>query len=419
MNEIVSEEDEPLSLVEWSRSEPLPLSTAEIDFLENRVNDERQRIGLEFQRDENVVLRTNQFVGVISLPGGRTIEIQPKAAGGNFLWLIQYARGSSTETINQRTELLEGRAFLDAIAALYLEELKLIVRRGLHRSYRRKQEAERFLRGQLQPQRQLQRQGIGGTRIECTYDELTYDTTTNRSVLFATNLLKRLTRTSDLRQSLETYESLLRKRVELTHVRPADLHEIQTSRLNDYYADILQLVELIIRHVYIENLMAGTRGTFSLLLNMNRIFEQAVERAASEAAAEIEDMTSYGQMKIQGLVSGGKFKLNLQPDFLVEDSSGRVKLVGDAKWKLGRPHQPDQYQLAAYQLANEAPGILVYPAQEGDVETEYTLQERYKMRLVELPTADNHDSFEQFGSSIRSTMREIFKELIVADSTNQ
>ncbi|MFB6361138.1 MAG: restriction endonuclease, partial [Halobacteriales archaeon] len=62
---------------------------------------------------------------------------------------------------------------------------------GLHREYLRTSESVTHLRGQLDVKRQLQRQGPTPTKFECTFDELTVDTTVNRAVLYATNLLKR------------------------------------------------------------------------------------------------------------------------------------------------------------------------------------------------------------------------------------
>jgi len=80
-------------------------------------------------------------------------------------------------------------------------------------------------------------------------------------------------------------------------------------------------------------------------------------------------------------------------------------LVGDAKWKVGTPSQADIYQLTAYQLADDVPGLLVYPSQDGAMATEYTVREQFPLRLVELASDVDVASYQEFTRLIESGMQ--------------
>ncbi|MFC7216013.1 hypothetical protein ACFQO4_18240 [Saliphagus sp. GCM10025334] len=88
------------------------------------------------------------------------------------------------------------------------------------------------------------------------------------------------------------------------------------------------------------------------------------------------------QASSQSLVTGGSRSVTIQPDILVRD----------AKWKLDEPERnsrapsnKDIYQLIAYELAHDVPGVLFYPSQEGRVASEYTVHNLHPLRTVEVP----------------------------------
>lgn len=395
-----------VSMNEWSSSPPLNLSDRDLEMIDTEINTDRQQLNYEHKGDGTVSLQTTHYVGVVSLPDGPAIEIRPKAAGDNLLSLFRYAQGITSTTIERETAVPEGREFVDALAAIYLDELRSVVRRGLFTEYRRVEGTEEHLRGQLDVQRQLQRQGTTGTQFECTYDELTADTVANQAILYATSVLSRLVNSAGIRQSLHQYENRLRRQVTLTPVEVATVESIELSRLNEHYADLLQLAALIIRGLFVENFVSGDRPSFAILMDMNQVFETVVERAARNAVNARDEWRVEGQAHVRGLITGGKHPVRMRPDFVVRDESDDVMLVGDAKWKVGTPSQSDIYQLTAYQLADDVPGLLVYPGQGDTVATQYTVREQFPLRLIELPTDASVESYEEFSKLLENSLRE-------------
>lgn len=406
--ELIDEADIDLVLAEYEESDPIPLSERADRALRSEINggDDRDgdRIGIRYTRDGDAVLKAKQYVGVVSLPDGPTIEIRPKAAGTNLLYLLRYAHGVDTVTTEHPTRLREGTTFVDALAAIYESELSNVIDKGLSSGYRQRQSTERHLRGQLDIQRQIQRQGPKPTAFECTYDELTQDTIVNQAILYATSLLIGLTRDESISEALFQHCQLLRRRVTLRPVSPVELDQVQLNRLNDYYADLLRLTALVLRNINISEFEIGSRASFGLLVNMNTVFERAVERACNTITAERQGWTSLPQDKSQNLIHGGKHAITLKPDVTIQDADGRVRAILDAKWKTDSPTNPDFYQMAAYQLAHESSGFLIYPEQDGMIASQCQVADQQQLSLVELPTASQYDTFQEFKDALHGSL---------------
>ena len=98
--------------------------------------------------------------------------------------------------------------------------------------------------------------------------------------------------------------------------------------------------------------------------------------------------------------------MTLKPDIIVYDNAGAVRLVADAKWKTTKPTNADFYQLTSYMLANDAPGVLVYPDCNGETASESEVAGKFPLSLIELPTASSRVSHEEYIHEIEDTLSE-------------
>ena len=353
-------------------------------------SDKATRLLLEYRADGRARLRATQHIGIVALPGGPTVEIRPKIANTDLLGLLKYAQNIEAQTFEQETQLAGGARFIDALAMLFQNELDHVLTQGLHGSYSRVSRTTDHLRGRINVQQQLQRQGPTPTAFECTYDELTVDTTVNRAILHATTILQRLVSDPDLNRALRRHQQQLRRRVELTPVRPIELESVELTRLMGYYEDLVRLTKLVLQNVHLDSLRVADRDSYALLVNMNTIFEEVVERVVSELATE-RGWVATAQATSTRLVTGGHRRIQIRPDVLVSDGK-RARLVGDAKWKRDNPaansREPspsDVYQLVAYQVAHDVPGVLFYPEQEQALQSTYEVRDLDSLTLVEVP----------------------------------
>lgn len=410
------ESDADIELGEYESSAPFELSKAAAAMLDQEVNagGERQgdRIKLTYNRDGDAILTATQYVGVVSLRDGPTIQIRPKAAGTNLLYLLRYAHDTTAATFDSQTAFRRGETFLDALGALYEAELRRVLNRGLHTDYRRMSGAEEHLRGQLNLQQQLQRQPPTPTVFECTYDELTHDIRANRAILYAASILLGLVSDSAITRSLRQHQQVLRRRVTLTPVTRQELESIQLTRLSGYYEDILRLAELVIGNAFIGELEAGTSAAFAMLVNMNTVFENAVERAAQNVISGFEGWRVESQEQTASFLTGGKHEVVLKPDVTVYDESSSVRLVGDAKWKTDRPTNDDFYQMTSYMLAHDAPGLLIYPDCGGQNTSRSLVAGQFPLSILELPTAADAESYAEYTQGLEDAIEAGIQEII-------
>ena len=408
-----TEIDADIELGEYEESDPFELSPTAARMLTQEVNGgserEGDRIRLRYTRSGEAVLKATQYVGIVALRDGPVIQIRPKAAGTNLFYLLQYAQDTTPTTFESETPLTYGGTFIDAFGALFEAELREVLNNGLHTDYRRQDGTESHLRGQLNVQKQLQRQPPMPTKFECSYDELTYDTTANRAILTATTILLGMVSDRSIAQSLRQHQQLLRRRVELTHVTSADLDSIQLNRLSDHYEDILRLARLVIENGYVSELTAGQNSAFALLVNMNTVFENAVERAVTQVAAE-KGWRVEPQEQTKSLLTGGKHEVTLKPDVTVYGEDDTPLVIGDAKWKTDTPSNSDFYQLTAYMLGRNTPGVLFYPDCQGANQTTATVAEQFSLEIVELPTADSVSSFANFVATFEAAVSDAIEK---------
>lgn len=397
-------------LREWSTTEAsFQLSDTAVSFLENRVNGEKTRVSVSFDRDGRATFHSRQFVGVVSLPSGPTIRIQPKAAGNNLLYLVKYAQDVHTTTFEHEADLTAGDSFIDAFAALFVHKLDVLRREGYHNEYQTRKGTEKYIRGRIDLQQQLQRQGMTPTRFECTYETLTTDTIANQAILYAGSVLERLTSDDDIAQALQWRVSELRKQVTLRPVQARELAGVEITRLNDHYADLLRLVEPVLRNTFVKDLSDAEIQSFSLMVNMNRVFEAVIERLAESVARTRPDVTTQPQARTTNLITGQP-TVEMYPDVVLE-AGQNTSLVSDAKWKTGSISNSDIYQLVSYVYAHDAPGLLIYPEQNGDVATEYRVNDSYSIDVFELPTNTSCSSYEEYIAHLEESFAAKYDDL--------
>ncbi|GAB3417845.1 McrC family protein [Haloparvum alkalitolerans] len=408
--------DRTVVLSEYESASPIALSERARAYLRDEINGGSDRGGdrvdVSYTPDGNAVLTATSYVGLVGLPDGPTLEIRPKIPSTNLLYALQYASAASAHTFDTDTRIEAGTLFVDALGILYERELQRVRNRGLHTDYVTRQSVERRLRGRLDVQRQIQRHPPVPTEFECTYEELTPDIPINQAILRVTEGLLRMVSGDQLTGTLRRHARALRRDVSRTHITHADVAAIKLDRLNEHYERILRLTKLFLRNSHVGDVTSGSRRAFSLLVNMNEVFESVVSRAAEAAVADRKGWRIVRQDASKRLLHDGRFDITLKPDFTVRDASGTVRLVGDAKWKRGAPPNADFYQIAAYQRAHAAPSVLVYPSQGGAVADACTIADGHPLRLLELPTSDAYASYAEFRDAVTEAMTAAIDEAI-------
>ena len=177
--------------------------------------------------------------------------------------------------------------------------------------------------------------------------------------------------------------------------------QITITRQNERFADVLHFCRLILQGLS-PTVQAGRERSFSLLFDMNRVFEDFIAAfLKKQVMPRFNGYHLYSQAKSQqrhlmkkNRDTGQGGVLLLKPDILIKTPNGDQQFVLDTKWKQfsGKVGRNDLYQIYAYTKRYECKlSVLLYP-QVMDAEcldydimgTDRANRERVGVRFVNL-----------------------------------
>ncbi len=354
--------DEPI-VVRELEERCLRLSQAESEFLLNRHAgriDLRPIVGSA----GHWLLRPVHCCGVIALPGGRALHIEPKATIAN-LWHLLVGAWDLVELADDRVSLQTAPELLGYLASVFVRRCADICARGILCGYLPREDDLPVLRGRLDLLANVRRNSASPHLLACRFDEFTVDVPENRIVRSMLHLLagSRLwPGRSPMRRTVMRCLSSLQA-ASLVAVTEADLDAVHITGLNRHYRTPLMLARLLLHSMGATH-RPGDCLLPALLLDMPLVFERFVRRLLDDALADHGLRVRY-HGHATSLDDAGR--LTLVPDLLVTSGATPVCVV-DAKYKLAAPaevHSPasaDVYQMLAYCIGyGVSDAILVYP----------------------------------------------------------
>jgi 5-methylcytosine-specific restriction enzyme subunit McrC len=277
-------------------------------------------------------LRARGVVGVIAAEGS-ALEILPKIEfpGENgakvtgsirrrlvhMLAVVLNLRidaGQVTRLDWQRDTLLE------ILIRLFSEKLVNAVRQGMPRRYIEQADDVPVLRGRLNVTRQFTTLAAEPSRLACRYDTLTADIALNRIMKAAVARLARIARTADnqhrLRELAFAYAD-----IENTLISALRWDQVVLDRTNNRWRELLNLSRLLLGERF-QTTSAGNGEGFSLLFEMNTLFEEYIAQMLKRALAdtELRVVSQGGRLYcLETEDRGGLFQT--RPDILVKRAS--------------------------------------------------------------------------------------------------
>ena len=320
--------------------------------------------------------RTTQWVGVIQMPGLQ-VEVLPKVDEANddqvrrnLLYMLAVA-GKVPVRDRDIAHLANRKAPLsETLVALFADRLRRELLRGPERAYMYREENLRRFKGKLLIAQQTLRNAAHRERFFCRFDEFSEDTLMNRIFRAACRRLLDVMHTP-LTQDKLRHCLLLLDEVEDIFIHDELFDQINITRQNERFADVLYFCRLILQERS-PTVQSGSERSFSLLFDMNRVFEDFVAAfLKKQVIPHLDGYRLYSQAKNQRLhlmTSKGRGVLPLRPDLLIRASDNRL-FVLDTKWKQlsgegvrGGVGTDDLYQLYAYTRRYKCRrSVLLYP----------------------------------------------------------
>lgn len=332
-------------------------------------------------------LKAGQVVGVVAAEGCN-LEILPKidfpsgieAASRRGLIRrrlihllavaldIEIDAGSITPLGWQKDSVLE------ILIRLFSTKLADAVRQGMPRRYLHRQEDLRSLRGRLDVGRQFSALALNPSRLACRFDDLSTDTALNQ-IMKAT-----IDRLSSLAKATENQRRLAELAFSYADVSTIPISElkwedVQIDRTNARWKDLVSLARLLLGDRF-QSTSSGGEAGFSLLFEMNTLFEQYVGRMLRRALAG-SDLTVHlqgGRLFCLESFDSGRGLFQTKPDVLIK-RGGEVVQIIDTKWKMISARiddpkqgisQSDVYQMMAYgQIYRPNSLVLLFPHHAG------------------------------------------------------
>lgn len=380
--------------------------------------DSDNQLDVEPVGKKQVRITSTGYVGVVAIPDGDPIHIEPKLTGTPLLRLLQYSGATNIQTIEQEAAVKAGTDYVGLLAILFADELDAVRRQGISQTYQSVSETEEYIRGRLNIYSQLQQRGPASPQFECTYDELTQDSTLNQTILFGTYILMKATSEENTQQRLWKHIQELQRSVTLRRITQAEARSIHLTRLNSHYDDLLRLAKLVIQHIYIEDVAPGGAAGYTMLLQMYEQFEAVVETAVTAAASDYTVKTG-SNAELQNFLNGD-FAIAPKPDIIVQNTAGDLVLVLDAKWKDGTntagewsPARNDIYQMLSYQQHTGTAGVLVFPSESGGELGTAKTNSGQKLWLAGLPVESAHTSevsFSEYRTRLNTSLESVINQ---------
>ena len=333
-------------------------------------------------------LRAGQVVGILAAENC-SLEILPKidAAGGKaeqttqgqvrkrLIHMLAVALDLDVQSGALSDHDWQSNTLLEILISLFTRDLIDAVRQGMPRRYVGIEDDLPALRGKLDIVRQFSVLAASPQRLACRYDELSSDILLNRIMKAAIDRLRRVAiRPENQRRLAEL--ALTYADISSIPVKEIAWDTVKLDRTNARWRSLLSMARFLLgdRH---QTTSMGRQQGFSLLFEMNVLFEQYVGRLLRRALAgsPFSVHLQGGRLYCLQDAETGRRTFQTKPDILIKRGKDVVHIV-DTKWKRVTSNvddpkrgvlQADVYQMMAYgQIYSCDRLTLLYP-HHGDV----------------------------------------------------
>ncbi|MCD5088529.1 McrC family protein [Enterococcus hirae] len=353
-----------------------------IEFIHEFAGDEGNSdvlnfMHISFKRNIGEIIVIKNHVGVIQLSSGYQIQVLPKISfdGGEdssnketkaiFLKMLKSMKDFPSKVFNAADLNIDKMNLYEIFINMYIQEVQLLVNRGIKSEYVGQEDNLRFFKGKLLINQQLKHNLCHKERFFVSYEDYNQNRAENRLIKSTLIKLQKVTRSAINTRGINHL---------LTHfekVKPSvnyasDISKIKNDRNMRDYEIIMQWSKVFLLDKSFTT-FSGKSSSRALLFPMERIYESYVAKhILKEFSPDGWDILLQGKSKHLFVEPSKKF--TLKPDIIC--TLGERRIIMDTKWKRlinnERKNygisQSDMYQMYAYSKKYEAPEIwLLYP----------------------------------------------------------
>lgn len=361
------------------------LSQDTFDALENFVlsnstddADALELMGISARKGVGKIITAKNYVGVITMDDGTTIEILPKIFSRETITeskvkkllidMLKTLRNAPFKSLQYTNVNIDKLSIFEIFIRMFVDEVFGIVKRGLKCDYETIQSNESVFKGKMVFAGQIKYNYAHKERSFVEYDEFNTNRAENKILKSTLSYLYKHTSSSKNKSDIKTLLGVFAD-VDESKDYKADFAKIVPDRKTADYQTALPWSKVFLMGKSFTS-FSGSEVAFALLFPMETLFESYI-------AAELKNMFGHSgytlstQDKTYHLFDEPK-KFLMKPDIVIKSKTLDQVFVMDTKWKVLSDvkanygiSQADMYQMYAYQKKYSSVNVtLLYPLTE-------------------------------------------------------
>ena len=374
---ITIREYEYISLGKTTSDAEKTLSQSDFEALEKFIlennSDAVELMNLSIKKGIGKVITAKNYVGLISMNDGTVIEVLPKIAKLSvedskelLIDMLKTVKELPFKTFNTAKLHIDKIPLLEVFVSMFINEVKLLLQKGLKSDYVLHQENEKFLKGKLLFHNHIKENVTHKERFYVEYHLYNLDRPENRLIKATLAYLFKVSNSAKNKKDLQTL-LLSFDEVGISKNIDVDFDLCSSGRDMRAYEQVLQWCKIFLKGNSFSNAKGSNLAT-ALLFPMERLFESYVAEKLRKAL----DLKRHNLKVQDGKHHLFEKKFALRPDIVVENKELEVCVVMDTKWKLLNCYsnnygisQSDMYQMYAYGKKYKSEKVvLLYPLNE-------------------------------------------------------
>ena len=342
----------------------------------NKETDALELLSLSAKKGLGKVITAKNYVGIISMNDGTTIEILPKIFSKTsysvaqvkklLVDMLKTLRNSPYKSLQTSQVDIEKMNIFEVFIRMFLDEVLFIVKRGLKSSYETISENESVFKGKLLFSEQIKHNYAHKEKVYVEYDEFNNNRPENKLIKSTLLYLYRQTTSTKNKNDIKTLLNAF------SEVDPSSNYEDDYSKfvpdrnMKDYSTALLWCRVFLMGKSFTS--FSGSEIALALLFPMETLFESYIAVQLKKVLGSTQYKVS-AQDKTYHLFTLPSKKFLIKPDIMVKRKKDSTIFICDTKWKILSDEKPnygiaqgDMYQMYAYQKKYSAEHItLLYP----------------------------------------------------------
>lgn len=340
----------------------------------NQGTDMLEFMSISVKKNVGKVITAKNYVGVISMKEGTTIEILPKIYSEDdsvpeakklLINMLKTLRNAPYKTMQKTNIDIDKLSLFEIFIRMFIDEVFVIVKHGLKCNYETLEDNVNVFKGKMLFSKQIKHNLIHKEKFFVEYDEFNSNRAENKLLKSTLLYLYKKTTSNKNKNDIRT---LLNSFIDINESSnyDADFAKCISDRHMKGYNTALMWSKVFLQGKSFTS-FSGSNVAVALLFPMESLFESYVAELIKKDLQGSKYSFS-AQDKGYHLFDNPK-KFMLKPDIVIKDKQNNNTFVMDTKWKVlstAKPNmgisQADMYQMYAYQKKYKAENVtLLYP----------------------------------------------------------